>query len=101
MGQTEIIVHMIQHELLAYAVLALVGRGDTPSHRPHMLTESQVEAFNERRVDLPAAGRQHVLDPLKRAEDDAVLHLHQTAPPYRLDDLCIPEPGQGPPPGLV
>src|SRR3989442_12900994 len=91
---------MIQHELLAYAVLALAERGDTPPHRRHMLTDRQVEAFNERRVDLSAAGRQHVLDPLKRAEDDTVLHLHQTATPYGLDHLCIEEPGQGHPPGL-
>src|SRR6266567_7028496 len=33
MGQTEIIVHLIQHELLAYAVLALAERGDPTSHR--------------------------------------------------------------------
>src|SRR6266566_4635439 len=86
---------MIEHELLASAVLALAERGNPPSHRRHMLTESQVEAFNERRVDLPAAGRQHVLDPLQRAEDDTVLHLHQTATPYGLDDLGIEEHGQG------
>src|ERR1043166_10048364 len=56
--------------------------------------------FNEGSVDLPAAGRQHVLDPLERAEDHAVLHLYQTAPPYGLDDLGIEEPGQGHPTGL-
>src|SRR4030095_8736195 len=56
--------------------------------------------FNEGGVDLPAAGRQHVLDTLARAEDHAVLHLYQTAPPYGLDDLGIEEPGHGPPTGL-
>src|SRR5262245_65857864 len=60
-----------------------------------MLADSEIEAFNEGGVDLPAAGRQHVLDPLERAEDHAVLHLYQTAPPYGLDHLGIEEPGQG------
>src|SRR6266436_7536371 len=65
-----------------------------------MLADREIEAFNEGGVDLPAACRQHVLDPLKRAENDAVLHLHQTATPYGLDDLYIEEPGQGHPTGL-
>src|SRR5215510_2014834 len=30
--------------------------------------------LDKRRVDLPAAGRQHLLDRLKRAEYDPVLH---------------------------
>src|SRR5437588_11319302 len=65
-----------------------------------MLADSEIEAFNEGGVDLPAAGRQHALDPLERAEDHAVLLLYQTAPPYGLDDLGIEEPRQGHPTGL-
>src|SRR6266849_6404293 len=41
MGQTEVIVHLIQHELLAYTVLALAERGDPTSDRRHMLANRQ------------------------------------------------------------
>src|SRR6266446_7462801 len=100
MGQAEIIIDLIQHQLLPEARLVFAQRGDATTDRRHMLADSEIEAFNEGGVDLPAAGRQHVLDPLERAEDHAVLHLYQTAPPYGLDDLGIEEPGQGHPTGL-
>src|SRR6266566_4458146 len=74
-GQAEIIVHVIQGQLLAYAVLALAECGDTPSHRRHMLTDGHVDALDECRVDLPAMGRQPLLDRPEGAEDDAVLHV--------------------------
>src|SRR6266699_5270956 len=91
---------MIQCQLLPYARLVFAQGGDATTDRRHMLADAQVDARDEGGVDLPAACRQHVLDPLKRAENDAGLHLHQTATPYGLDDLCIEEPGQGHPTGL-
>src|SRR5262249_15787465 len=45
--------------------------------------------LNERGVDLPAAGRQHLLDRLKRAEHDPVCDGDQTAPPHGLDHLRV------------
>src|SRR6266700_502721 len=69
MGQAEIIVHVIQGQLLAYAVLALAECGDTPSHRRHMLTDGHVDALDECRVDLPAMGREPLLDRPEGAED--------------------------------
>src|SRR2546430_13865811 len=91
---------MIQGELLAYAVLAFAERTDPSSDRGHMLADAQVDALHERRVDLPAAGRQHLLDRLQRAEDDAVAHPDQTPAPHGLDHLRIEELGPGHPAGL-
>src|SRR6266446_8516094 len=82
---------MIQHELLAYAVLALAERGDPTSHRRHMLTDSQIEALDESGVDLAAKGRQHGIDGLQGAKHHAVTHPHQAPAPHRLDDLGIEE----------
>ena len=66
MREAKIIVDMIQGELLPQAVLALAQRIDTPPNRGDMLAEAEVEAFHKRRIDLPAAGRQHLLDRLQR-----------------------------------
>src|SRR3989442_11476758 len=91
---------MIQDELLAYAVLALAERADLSSDRRHMLADGQVDALHERRVNLPAAGRQHLLDRLQRAEHDAVLHVDQAPAPYGLHYLRIEQTRQGHPAGL-
>src|SRR5256886_11700143 len=58
-----------------------------------MLTEAEVEAFHKRRIDLPAAGRQHLLDRLQRAEHDAVRHVDQAPAPHGLHHLRIEELG--------
>src|SRR5881409_714578 len=65
-----------------------------------MLADAEVEAFDERRIDLPATGRQHLLNRLKRAEYDPVAHPHQAPPAYRLDHLRIAQTRQGHPAGL-
>ena len=54
-----------------------------------MLTEAEVEAFDECRVDLPAKRTQHVIGGLDRAEDHTVLHVDQAPAPYGLDHLRI------------
>src|SRR5712691_7176592 len=54
-----------------------------------MLADGQVEAFHERRIDLPTAGSQHLLDGLKRAEHDPVSHADQAPAAYGLDDLSV------------
>src|SRR5712691_9917090 len=100
MREAKIVVALIQGELLPQAILPLTQRAHPAADRRHMLTHGQVEALHERRIDLPAARRSHLLDGFERAEDDAVLHLHQPATPYSLDDLCIEELGQRHPAGL-
>src|SRR2546422_8196456 len=94
MREAKIIVDMIQGELLPQAVLALAQRMDTPPNRGDMLAEAEVEAFHKRRIDLPAAGRQHLLDRLQRAEHNAVLHVDQAPAPYGLHYLRIEQRGQ-------
>src|SRR5712691_9207536 len=56
MGQTEIIVHMIQGELLAYAVLTFAERTDPSSDRRHMLADGQVEALHDRAIQFSERG---------------------------------------------
>src|SRR6266852_1133688 len=94
MGQTEIVIDMIQGQLLVEAVLAFAERRHTPPDRGDMLADTEVEAFNEGGVDLPAAGRSHLLDGLQGPEDHPVAHPHQAPPAYRLDHLRIEQPGQ-------
>src|SRR2546426_1931906 len=100
MWEAKVVVRVIQSQLLAYAVLALAERGDTTSHRRHMLTDSQVDAFNEGRVDVPAVRGQHLLNSRQRAEEHPVAHPHQAPPAYRLDHLRIEQTRQGHPAGL-
>ena len=94
MGPAEIIIRMGQGELLPHAVLALAQRADPPSHRRHMRADGQVEALHERRIALPAAGRQHLLARLQRAAHDPVLHADQTPLPLtvvgKMDDPPAP-----------
>ena len=80
---------MGQCQLLPQAVLALAQRADAPSHRGHMLADSQVEALHKGRLDLPAAGRQHLLDRVQRAKHDSMPDADQTATSHGLDHLRI------------
>src|SRR5215471_2021722 len=53
--------------------------------------------LHERGVDLPTAGREHLLDRLQRAAHDPVPHANQTAPPHGLHHLRIAQLRQRPP----
>src|SRR6266702_6138492 len=80
---------MIQGQLLAYAVLALAERGNPTSHRCHMLTDGQVEALDERGVDLAAKWSQHGIDGLQCTKHHAMTHPYQTPSAHGLDHLRI------------
>src|SRR5262249_7077388 len=95
MREAKIVVDMIQGELLPHAVCTLAERADPSADRGHLLADGQVEALHERRGDLPATARQHLLDRLKRAEHDAVADADQTPPAYGLDDLRREQLRQG------
>ena len=62
-----------------------------------MLAYRQVEALDKRRVALPTARRQHLLDGFQGATHDAVLHADQTAAPHGLAHLRREQPGEGHP----
>jgi hypothetical protein len=83
------IIHVIQSQLLPHPLLALTQRADPSSDCRHMLTHRQGDALNEGRVDLPAAGREHLLDGLQGPEHHAVVHAHQAPPAHGLDPLGI------------
>jgi|SRR5882724_1566311 len=87
MWQTEIVIALIHRQLLAQARLLFTQRGDASPHRRHMLTDAEVDALNERRVDLPAVGGQPLLDRLKRPEHRAVANTDHTAAPILFDHL--------------
>src|ERR687886_128505 len=80
---------MVESQLLPQPLLALTQRADPSPNRGHMLAEGQVEALHERRIDLPTAGSQHLLDGLKCTEYDPVSHAHQAPPAYGLDHLGV------------
>src|SRR5437016_4671144 len=54
-----------------------------------MLTDGQVEAFHEGRVEVPAVRGQHLLHSHQRAEDHPMTHAHQTPAAHRLDHLGV------------
>ena len=89
MWQAEIIIDLIQRQLLPYACLVFAQRGDAPPHRGHMLADAEVQALDERGVDLVAQGSSHRIDGLQGAKHHAVLHPHQAPAPHRLDHLRI------------
>src|SRR2546426_2747569 len=61
-----------------------------------MLAQAEVEALDEGGIDLPAAGRQHLLHRLQGAKHDPMPHADQASPAHRLDDLRIAQLGAGP-----
>jgi hypothetical protein len=85
---------MIQGQRLPAASLTFAEGGHTPSNRGDLLAEAEVEAFHKRRIDRPAAGRQHRLERLQRVEHDAVLHVDQALAPHGLPHLRIEQLGQ-------
>src|SRR5436309_1425498 len=48
-------------------------------------------------IDLPAAGRQHLLRRLQGAKHDPMPHADEASPAHRLDDLRIEQLGEGHP----
>src|SRR2546429_6691567 len=54
MGQTEVVIDLIQGQLLPQPLLALAQGRHPPSHRGHMLADGQVEAVSvHKRVTPP------------------------------------------------
>ena len=82
-------IRLIQGQLLAQAHFVFTQWADPTADRRHMLTDVEMQALHEGRVDLPAAGREHLLDRLEGAKHDAVCHADQTAPPHSLDHLRV------------
>jgi hypothetical protein len=94
MRQAEIVVELIEHQLVAQAILALTERHDAPSHGCHMLADRHVDALDEGGVNLPARRCQRLLDSLPGTEDDPVADACHTPAPVPFDHLCIEQRGQ-------
>jgi hypothetical protein len=82
-------VYVGQRHLLAQAVLALAERRNPSPHRSYRRADIEVKAFHKRGVALLAQWAQSLLEGLKRAEHDAVLHVDQTAALHGLDHLRV------------
>jgi len=89
MRQAKMVIGVEPHQLVPHAVLPLAQRGDTTPDCRHTLPEVQVEPLDKGRLDLPATGRQHLLDGLQGAEHHAGAHADQTPAPHGLDHLGI------------
>src|SRR5712691_4890682 len=77
MGHAEIVVHMIESQL-THAVFPLAQHGDPSSRSGDMLTNVEVNPFDEGSVDLPTPWRHHLLDSNQGAGYHAMCHAHQT-----------------------
>jgi hypothetical protein len=62
MGQAEIVINLIHGELLAEAGFVFAQGYHPPPDCGDMLANRQVDPLNERCIDLPAVGRQDLLD---------------------------------------
>jgi hypothetical protein len=91
------VVRLIQGQLLAHALLAFAQGHDATPDGGQVLVDRQVDALNERGVDVPPLWGQHVLDTSLRAEHYAMAHLNQLSASVFLDDLRIEQPCQGHP----
>src|SRR5215475_4590109 len=100
MRQAEIVVDVIQGQLLAQAVLTFAEGGDASTDGGHMLADGEVHALDEGGIDLPATGRQSLVDRLQRAEHDPGPHVDQPATSHGLYHLRIEELWHRHPPGL-
>src|SRR5262245_33619694 len=97
MGQDEIVIDLEQRQLLTQPVFTLTRGRATPPDRRYPLSQTQIEPFHKRRVDVPAAGGQDLLHGGLCAEDDAVLHLHEPPPSHSFHPLRIEQLSKRPP----
>ena len=71
MGQTKVVIDVIQRQLLAQARFVFAQRADPSPHRGHMLADGEVQPLDEGGVDLAAQGSQHGIDGLQGANAPA------------------------------
>src|SRR5262249_21003864 len=100
MGHHEIVIDLKQRQLLPQARFAPAQGVDPAPDRRYALADVEVEPFDKRGVDGPAASRQDLFDGQPGAEHHAVPDAHETPTPVRLDDLRIAQRGQRYPPRL-
>ena len=81
MRQTKVVIRLEHHQLLPHAILPLAERGDTTPYGRHPLPDVHVEPLAQSRLDLPATGRQYLLDGFQGPKHHAVAHAHQAPPP--------------------
>ena len=96
----EIVVRVVHDQLLAQAVLTLAERIDPSTYRRHALTDIQIASLYKGGVNLAAAHRQQLLNPLPGAAHHPILDAHNAPSPVRLHHLSIEQLGKGHPTGL-
>ena len=100
MWQAKIVVRLIEGELGSQAFLAFAQRHHAPPDGSHMLSNRQIDPFNEGGVDLPSLRGEHVLHAFQCPAYDPVADVDQPSPSIRLDNLGIAQLGQRYPAGL-
>ena len=56
MGQTKVVIDVIQRQLLAQARFVFAQRADPPANSSHMLADVEVDPLDEGGIDLAAQG---------------------------------------------
>jgi len=80
---------LVHGQLLSQTCLVFAERINPTADRRHMLPDVEVEALHQRRIDLPAVGRQHPLARFKGTKHHSVRDAHHAPPARGLDDLGV------------
>src|SRR5215831_7158077 len=97
MGQTEIVVRVVERELLPQSVCALTQRADPAPDRGDMLPDAEVDPLHKGGVDVPAVWRQDVVDGFEGAKHSVVRHVDEAPAPHGFDHLRVEQLRQGQP----
>jgi hypothetical protein len=95
--ETPVVIRLIQRQLLADALRAFAQGHDVPPDGGHVLADRQVDALNERGIDVLFLWGLHVFDARLRAEHYAMAHLNQPSASVFPDNLRIESLWQGHP----
>jgi hypothetical protein len=95
--QTSVLLRLIQGQLPGCALLAFAQGHDAPPDGGHVLADRQVEALNERALDVLTRWGQKAVDASLRAEYHTMAPRIQPSASIFLDDLRIDSPWQGDP----
>jgi hypothetical protein len=87
--QTPVVPRLVQGQLLADALLAFAQGHNTPPDGGHGLAGRQVDALNERGVDVPTPWGYKLFDAHLLTEHHSLAHLNQPSASAFLDDLQI------------
>src|SRR2546430_8261192 len=89
-----VVTPLAQLQPILQARFSLTKHVDPAPERGDALADVQVQPFDKRGIDGPAASRQHLLNGEPGAKHHAVCDADEAPTPIRLDNLSIEQLGQ-------